>query len=125
MQDIEFPENINQDISDCCDKEEPNQLALMRLTYYYLTQIKNKNGDAINPVAHFHLGNGASLFQIHTEANSNQNGLEDSWGVMVNYLYDQESVAKNHEDYSNHNSIAISPKLLKVVQSKKKKTLVY
>ncbi|MDC0197363.1 malonyl-CoA decarboxylase [Candidatus Thioglobus sp.] len=123
--DIEFPDNIAKDISDCCDKEEPNQLALMRLTYYYLTQIKNKNGDAINPVAHFHLGNGASIYKIHTHANNNQIAIDDSWGVMVNYLYDLDVVAKNHESYANQEPPAVSPKLTKLIQSKKKKILAY
>ena len=123
--DIEFPDNISKDISDCCNKEEPNQLALMRLTYYYLTQIKNKNGDAINPVAHFHLGNGASIYKIHTHANNNQIAIDDSWGVMVNYLYDLDVVAKNHESYANQEPPAVSPKLTKLIQSKKKKILAY
>ena len=123
--DIEFPDNIAKDISDCCNKEEPNQLALMRLTYYYLTQIKNKNGDAINPVAHFHLGNGASIYKIHTHANNNQIAIDDSWGVMVNYLYDLDVVAKNHESYANQEPPAVSPKLTKLIQSKKKKILAY
>ena len=123
--DIEFPDNIAKDISDCCNKEEPNQLALMRLTYYYLTQIKNKNGDAINPVAHFHLGNGASIYKIHTHANNNKIAIDDSWGVMVNYLYDLDVVAKNHESYANQEPPAVSPKLTKLIQSKKKKILAY
>ena len=123
--DIEFPDNIAKDISDCCNKEEPNQLALMRLTYYYLTQTKNKNGDAINPVAHFHLGNGASIYKIHTHANNNQIAIDDSWGVMVNYLYDLDVVAKNHESYANQEPPAVSPKLTKLIQSKKKKILAY
>ena len=98
---------------------------LFRLTYHYLTQIKNKNGDAINPVAHFHLGNGASIYKIHIDANSNQIAIDDSWGVMVNYLYDLDLVAKNHESYANNDPVVVSPKLSKVVQIKKKKTLVY
>jgi malonyl-CoA decarboxylase len=97
----------------------------MRLTYHYLTQIKNKNGDAINPVAHFHLGNGASIYQIHADANTNQIAIDDSWGVMVNYLYDLDLVAKNHESYANREQIAVSPKLTKSIQTKKKKLLAY
>ena len=51
--------------------------------------------------------------------------LEDSWGVMVNYLYDLDSVTKNHEDYANFKLIAISPKLTKTIQNNKKKILSY
>ena len=123
--DEELSDRISQDISDCCEKEEINQLALLRLTYFYLTQIKNKKGDAINPVAHFHLGNGALIYKIHTQANNNQLAIDDSWGVMVNYLYDLDLVAINHEAYANQESVAVSPKLTKSVQSKKKKILAY
>ena len=125
LDDIELPENLIEDIKECFENTTPNQLALTRLTYYYLTQVKRKNGHAINPVAHFHLGNGASLYKIHTEANNNQSALDDSWGVMVNYLYDLDLVSKNHEDYANLESIAVSLKLKKVIQSKKKKVIAY
>jgi len=123
--DTELSDRISEDISDCCNKEEIDQSALLRLTYHYLTQIKNKSGDAINPVAHFHLGNGASIYKIHIDANSNQIAIDDSWGVMVNYLYDLDLVAKNHESYTNKEPIAVSPKLTKSIQNKKKKLLAY
>ena len=123
LEDKDLPENIINDISECCKDNKPNPLVLNRLTYYYLTQIKRKNGQAINPVAHFHLGNGASLYKIHTDANVNQSALDDSWGVMVNYLYDLESVAKNHEDYANQEPVAVSSKLTKSIQNNKKKIL--
>ena len=125
LEDKDLPENIINDISECCKDNKPNPLVLNRLTYYYLTQIKRKNGQAINPVAHFHLGNGASLYKIHTDANVNQSALDDSWGVMVNYLYDLESVAKNHEDYANQEPVAVSSKLTKSIQNNKKKILAY
>ena len=123
LEDKDLPENIINDISECCKDNKPNPLVLNRLTYYYLTQVKRKNGQAINPVAHFHLGNGASLYKIHTDANVNQSALDDSWGVMVNYLYDLESVAKNHEDYANQEPVAVSSKLTKSIQNNKKKIL--
>ena len=123
--DAELSDSISKDISDCCNKEEVDQSILIRLTYHYLTQIKNKSGDAINPVAHFHLGNGASIYKIHAAANSNQIAKDDSWGVMVNYLYDLDLVAKNHESYANKEQIAVSAKLTKSIQKKKKKLLAY
>ncbi len=117
----ELPENIISHIKSCDDNSSPDSLSLVRLTYYYLTQVKNKNGDTLNSVAHFHLGNGASIVDIHPNANDNQNALVDSWGVMVNYLYDLDLVAKNHEDYANQKPVAVSSKLTKSVQIKKKK----
>ena len=44
---------------------------------------------------------------------------------MVNYLYDIETVAKNHEDYANLEPVAVSSKLTKSIQGKKKKILAY
>ncbi len=121
----ELPENIISHIKSCDDNSSPDSLSLVRLTYYYLTQVKNKNGHALNSVAHFHLGNGASIVDIHPNANDNQNALVDSWGVMVNYLYDLDLVAKNHEDYANQKPVAVSSKLTKSVQIKKKKIIAY
>jgi len=120
-----LPENIASDIQECCGNSKPNQKALARVVYYYITKVKRKNGQSINSVAHFHLGNGASLNQIHLDANNNKLAFEDSWGVMVNYLYDIETVAKNHEDYANLEPVAISSKLTKSIQGNKKKILAY
>ncbi len=62
---------------------------LMEITYFYLTQEKNRRGKPINPVANFHLGNGAtvSLKNINFAANLSQRGLTESCGLMVNYVY--------------------------------------
>ncbi len=118
-----IPEQIIKDVQTCVGNSSPGIASLRRLTYYYLSQAKNIKGDALNSVAHFHLGNGAYLFDIHTKANDNQSALDDSWGVMVNYLYDLDLVAKNHEDYANQKPVSASSKLTKSIQIKKKKNL--
>jgi malonyl-CoA decarboxylase len=118
-----IPEQIIKDVQTCVGNSSPGIASLRRLTYYYLSQAKNIKGDALNSVAHFHLGNGAYLFDIHTKANDNQSALDDSWGVMVNYLYDLDLVAKNHEDYANQKLVSASSKLTKSIQIKKKKNL--
>jgi malonyl-CoA decarboxylase len=119
----EIPEQTIKDIQSCAGNSSPGMAILRRLTHHYLSQEKNSKGAALNPVAHFHLGNGAYLFDIHTHANDNQNALDDSWGVMVNYFYDLDLVAKNHEDYSNQQPVSVSSKLTKSIQIKKKKNL--
>lgn len=62
---------------------------LTRLTYFYLTREKNLQGGPLNPVAGFHLGNGATLGanNVNFGANRSRRGLEDSCGMMVNYVY--------------------------------------
>jgi malonyl-CoA decarboxylase len=57
------------------------------------------NLEVIDPVARFHLGNGARLERINWHADLSPKGLAQSCGVMVNYLYDLGDVEKNHEEY--------------------------
>jgi malonyl-CoA decarboxylase len=62
---------------------------LVQLAYHYVTQEKNPQGKPLNPVANFHLGNGAtvSLKNINFLGNPSGKGLEESCGMMVNYIY--------------------------------------
>lgn len=62
---------------------------LTDITYYYIYKEKNRKGKPLNPVANFHLSNGArvGLKNIHFGANRSERGLTDSCGMMVNYVY--------------------------------------
>lgn len=53
-----------------------------------------------NPVAKFHLGNGAKLHQINWAGDLSRKGLRQSAGLMVNYLYDLANVEENHERFA-------------------------
>lgn len=72
----------------------------------YLTEAKNGAGKPLDPVARFHLGNGASLDRINPFADLSPRGLELSFGVMVNYRYDPASIEKNHEAYAATGKVA-------------------
>ena len=63
---------------------------------------------ALDPVARFHLGNGASLHAIHWAADLSDKGLQQSVGMMVNYLYDLDSIEENHDAYFDQGEVAIS-----------------
>ena len=54
-----------------------------------------------NPVAKFHLGNGAKLHQINWAGDLSRKGLRQSAGLMVNYLYDLGNVEENHERFAS------------------------
>jgi hypothetical protein len=64
---------------------------LTKLAYFYLTREKDKRGKPLNPVANFHIGNGATLSPrtIRFAANRSPRGISESCGLMVNYLYSQ------------------------------------
>ncbi|TAG72118.1 MAG: decarboxylase [Burkholderiales bacterium] len=73
--------------------------ALLSLASYYLTFVTpESSGDA---VARFHLDNGARLERINLLANPSANGLKQSAGLMVNYLYDLKRVEESHEAFVN------------------------
>lgn len=74
----------------------------------YLLHAKGKNGAPLDPVARFHLGNGALIHALHAEADTSTNGRRQSGGTMVNYLYDEKSISANHENYANDYQIAAS-----------------
>ncbi|OGP49756.1 MAG: hypothetical protein A2Y79_05595 [Deltaproteobacteria bacterium RBG_13_43_22] len=76
--------------------EDPEYLRILKkpltdLVYFYLSQEKDRRGKPLNPVANFHLGNGATvgLKNINFAANHFPRGLMESCGMMVNYVYSQ------------------------------------
>ena len=82
------------------------------LTAIYLASVTpNRDG---NPVAKFHLGNGAKLHQVNWAGDLSKNGLRQSAGLMVNYLYDLASVEENHEQFV-HGEIIYSRSVAKLM----------
>jgi hypothetical protein len=65
------------------------QTPLAEIAYFYITKERNRQGRPLNPVAGFHMGNGArvSLKNVNFGANISERGLKDSCGLMVNYVY--------------------------------------
>ena len=62
----------------------------------------------MDPVARFHLGNGARLERINGHADGSPKGEKQSFGIMVNYVYDLGDVEKNHEEYVNRHRVVAS-----------------
>ncbi len=71
---------------------------LTRACAVFLTTANNGQAD-IDPVARFHLGNGARLERINWLGNVAARGIRESFGLMVNYLYDPEQIVPNHEAF--------------------------
>ncbi len=91
--------------------EEPAAAAwlkpiLMRLCARYLAA-GGTAGRALDPVAHFHLNNGARLERINWLANVSETGMARSYGMMVNYYYKLSDIEKNHEGYAAKKKIAL------------------
>ena len=91
-----------------------NKKIIKKLTVHYL--IKEKvNNKPVNAVTRFHLGNGASIENIVINANVSDYGYQESFGVMVNYIYHLDKLEKIHEDYISNNHISYSEKIKKYV----------
>ncbi len=92
-------------ITEGCWWEQPERAKalrgpLLRLAATYLTR-SAQAGEKIDAVARFHLGNGARLERIDWLGNRSARGMRESFGIMVNYLYDPGSIEANHETFVN------------------------
>ncbi|MEM7254389.1 MAG: malonyl-CoA decarboxylase [Pseudomonadota bacterium] len=91
---------------------------LMRLCAHYLTKAKRRGHQAADPVAHFHLSNGARVERVNWLGDRSENGLAQSAGMMVNYRYVLADVDKNHEAYSGAGNIRAVPAVRKLAKPK-------
>jgi malonyl-CoA decarboxylase len=74
----------------------------------YLLKAKKPDGMPLDPVARFHLGNGAKVHAVHAQADTSENGVEQSNGTMVNYLYDLSQISQNHEKFVGERIVVAS-----------------
>ncbi|MEJ7932226.1 malonyl-CoA decarboxylase [Ramlibacter sp. AN1015] len=70
---------------------------LCALCAHYL--VAHSHGPQADPVARFHLDNGARLERVNFAADLSRKGLKQSLGMMVNYLYDLDSVERRHQQF--------------------------
>ncbi|MBT5809266.1 MAG: malonyl-CoA decarboxylase [Rhodospirillaceae bacterium] len=81
---------------------------LTQLVARYLLTAKNKRGRVADPVAHFHLTNGALVERLNWMGDKSAHGLSQSAGLMVNYLYDLARIEENHEAYTGEGNVIAS-----------------
>lgn len=94
------------------------QKTLMRLAAHYLARARNGDRPA-DPVARFHLGNGASVEQINWAGDLSEKGLRQSAGLMVNYRYDPDSIVANHEAFVTEGTIATSSRVRSLLSGRR------
>ena len=85
----------------------------------YFLESDRKDGLPNDPVARFHLGNGAILEQLNFAADLSEKGVSQAAGLMVNYLYDLAVVEANHEAFHDTKQVAMSPSLRQLQRSLK------
>jgi len=82
----------------------------------YLLEAKRGDGLPVDPVARFHLSNGAQIYDLHNQADLSVSGQKHSFGVMVNYLYEREKLVENHEKFVKDGQISVRKKIRDLTQ---------
>ena len=91
---------------------------LIRLCTRYLALEAGRNKKrAADPVAHFHLSNGARIERVNWRADTSAKGMRESAGLMVNYLYDPEHIEDNHEAYLGEGRRAMATAVRKLAKA--------
>jgi malonyl-CoA decarboxylase len=95
------------------DVREP----LLRAAAWYYLRARTPRGTPVDPVARFHLGNGARLEQLDFLADTSDKALRQSHGLMVNYLYDLDDIEQNHEAYAQQHTVVAAPDVAWLVRT--------
>lgn len=101
-----------QSDKEVCKTLEP---VLTALCAHYLIELRTAS-KPYDPVARFHLHNGAQLNRINWMGDGSANGISQSFGILVNYVYDTTAIERNHENYVHHDQIAVSEGVKKLAK---------
>lgn len=99
------------------EHDTPLATLLMRLCAHYLYNEKRR-ALPLDPVARFHLGNGASIARLNWLGDISKKGIKQSAGLLVNYQYDLEKVEENHERLFNSGEVTASKSVLTLLKQK-------
>jgi malonyl-CoA decarboxylase len=94
---------------------------MLRLAARYLINEKTPRGRALDGVAHFHLSNGARLERINWLGDLSAKGLQQSAGLMINYLYPLDDIEENHEAYTGEGRVTASQSVLRLLKSQERR----
>ena len=90
---------------------------LSRAAAWYYVRARNGRGLPVDAVARFHLGNGARLERLDWPADISDRALEQSYGLMVNYLYDLDYIEENHEAYAQQHAVVAAGAVTRLLRS--------
>jgi malonyl-CoA decarboxylase len=89
------------------------------LAAHYLLSARTERGRPVDPVARFHLGNGARLERINLMGDTSMKGIAQAAGLMVNYQYVLGDIEKNHEAYASNSEVVASPNVKRMLKNEK------
>jgi len=89
----------------------------LRAAAWYYVRARNGRGLPVDSVARFHLGNGARLERLNWLGDTSSRALQQSYGLMVNYLYDLDYIEQNHEAYAQQHAIVAASSVSRLVRA--------
>ena len=89
---------------------------VLALAAHYLANERNDRGLPLDPVARFHLVNGARMERINWLGDTSEKGVRRSLGLMVNYVYDLREIDHNHEQLVNEGVVATAPGIRRLLR---------
>lgn len=95
------------------------EAAILPAAAHYLLRTRNQRGQPIDPVARFHLGNGARLERINFLADQSPRAMRQSHGVMVNYLYKLEDIEANHEAFVERGEVVAAAAVKRLLRNER------
>ncbi|MGO6946804.1 malonyl-CoA decarboxylase [Rhizobium johnstonii] len=101
LNDPSWPDNENT-------ASEVERVLLPLAARYFLTE-RTPEGRPIDPVARFHLGNGARLERLNFLGDRSAKAMQQAHGLMVNYLYKLDDIVANHEALAQRGEVIASP----------------
>lgn len=100
------------------DAEGVLRRLLSKAVATYLLAAKHSSGKPRDPVARFHLNNGARLERVNWLGDVSPKGLREAAGFMVNYVYDLDAIEKNHEEFAHNRAVAASRSVRSLLRAK-------
>src|SRR5690606_41189534 len=93
------------------------QPAMTSAAAWYFLRARNRNGKVVDPVARFHLGNGARLERINFLADRSPRAMRQAHGLMVNYLYKLDDIETNHEAFIERGEVVAAPAVKRLLRN--------
>ncbi|MFD8381312.1 AMP-binding protein [Streptomyces sp. NPDC059679] len=106
---VEEPANLG---SEDAEQIRPRLLPVLAR---YIAVERRDDGRPLDPVARFHLGNGAIAWRLNWPANSSSEAWRQSYGAMINYRYEPEKLERRHEDFVRNRTVALGGPLRDVL----------
>jgi malonyl-CoA decarboxylase len=97
-------------------KREAVRAVLLPIAAAYMLKAKTPSGKPVDPVARFHLGNGARLERLNFLGDLSPRGMKQAHGLMVNYLYKLDDIETNHERFADKGEVVAATTVRKLLR---------